>query len=186
MKNKIIVSIALILGVIVVGTYTVKANPSFFPVTVQTATATTSPLFIPSGGTATSTLVLDSYSSGNPRAASQATLLMQLAASTTPGTATLRINIQYSQDNVDWYDTVLNTVGGYSTTTRTFDIGTINQISYPFSSTTADLGAGFSATSTRAISVQTPTRYVRAVFTSPPGATSLSYWAQWVPLKETQ
>lgn len=181
MKKYIFILAAVVLGLSVFGV--ARANPLFFAVTTQTATATTSPSYM-TAGTATTTLTLDTYSSGNSRAAYSATLLIQLAASSTA--TTLRTNIEYSQDGVDWYQDGGSLFPNFATTSKPFDIGQVNQFSLTYASSTAGLGAvpASQATTTRAVKINTPTRYVRAVFTLPTGSAAGAVWAQFVPIKE--
>lgn len=177
-----------------------KANPIFITPTFKTATATTTVTFIPSGGTATSSFAFDSYNTGNPRPANWATLFVALSATNTTQSATLNINVQYAQDNngqdcasaslavqnsCDWYEDSGTNLSTFATTTKIFDVSRASQFVYAFASTTPDFRAASTATSTRAIRINTPTRYTRVVFTTPPGAPSLAYWAQWIPVKES-
>lgn len=189
----------------ILGTYgVVLANPSYSLTTTQTSSSTTSPMWIPTGGTATSSLVFDSYIAGKPTLTDKAVVLVQLAASTSPGTAYLKMNIQYTPDlsgfncavttsltasPCDWYEDGGNINPLFATTSKPFDISTVNQFTYAFASSTSSLGSipiAGQATSTRAFIINTPTRYTRIVLSSPPGATSLSYWAQIVPIKQQQ
>lgn len=161
----------------------VSANPIFFPVTTQTATATSSPAFM-TAGTATSTLTLDTYSSGNPRGAMMAALLIQFVASST--SSVLNTNIEYSQDNVDWYQDGGNITTNFATSSKPFDISSVNQYRYGWLGTQAGLPAVVltTGTTTRALYVRTPTRYVRAIFTLPVGSAAGAVWGQFVPTKE--
>lgn len=172
----------------------VKANPTYFPVTVQTATATTTQATM-TPGTGTTTLVYDSYASGSPRAASKATLLVQLVASSSPNTK-LGIAYEFSQGGpgtncsdtplaCDWFLDAGSYTFGFATTTKPFDIGQLNQYVWTYASTTLPGGvAGVTSTSTRAIGIPTPTRFTRVVITMI-GTAGGSVWAQIVPQKET-
>lgn len=187
--KKVISTIAIV-ALFVLGGYVsvnkVKANPIFAPITVQTATATTTPVFM-TPGTATTTLVLDTYSSGNSRLAMNATLLVQFLGSSTA--SILNINTQYSQDGIDWYQDGGSLTNNFATTSKPFDIGQVNTFNFTYSSTTASLavnpglGVG-TTTANRAVRVNTPTRYVRALFTLPIGSTNGAIWSQFVPTKE--
>lgn len=161
------------------------ANPLFFPATVQTSTATGTPAYM-TAGTATTTLTWDSYQAvGNYTGTLNSALLIQLAASSTA--TILRVNIEYSQDGIDWYQTNGLFVPQFSTSTSpTIDLGQVNQYSLAFASSTAGLGniSGSQATTTRALPVKVPTRYVRAVFTLATGSTPGAVWGQFVPIKE--
>lgn len=144
---------------------TVRANPSDLN-TTSTSAATTSPTYI-IPGTATSTLTYDSYNDGigDPNASESAVLLLQTAASSTSSVFT--VALQYSQNGIDWYQDNL-----MATTTST-NIGTAQ--TYTFT-------AAGTATTGRAITVPTPTRYVRAV-TSVAGANA-AVWGQIVAKKQ--
>lgn len=186
--KKTIISIVSFVGIAamvwgLVASKPVSANPTFFPVTVQTSSSTTSPAYM-TAGTATSTLTLDTYSSGNPRGASKAALLIQLVASSTA--TVLRTNIEYSHDGIDYYQDGGTMIDGFSTTSKPFDIGQVNQFTFTYASSTAGLGSTTpsQSTTTRAVRINTPTRFVRAVFTIPVGSAAGAVWAQFVPNKE--
>lgn len=163
----------------------VFANPLFFNAPyVSTAIATTTPSYM-TAGTATTTLTYDTYASvGNITATLKGALLVQLVGSSTA--TVLNVNTEYSQDGIDWYqDAGLFNVG-YATSSKPVDIGQVNQFTFAFASSTAGLGAvpALNATTSRAIPVSTPTRFVRFVFTLPVGSKSGAVWAQFVPQKE--
>ncbi len=186
MKKIIIITVASL--VVLVGglmyTKTTKANPLFFPATVQTSSATTSPAYM-TAGTATSTLTWDSYAAlGTYTGTLKSTLLIQLVASSTA--TVLTTNIEYSQDGIDWYQSNGLFAAGFSTTTNPIDIGQVNQFKFAFASSTAGLAglATTTATTTRAIPVVVPTRFVRAIFSLAPGSTAGAVWGQFVPVKE--
>lgn len=182
---KKVISIITVAIILFVGGYIsiqkVKANPIFAPITVQTATATSSLIYM-TPGTATTTLTLDTYSSGNSRLAMNATLLVQFVGTSTA--SILNIFPQYSQDGIDWYQDGGSLINNFATTTKPFDIGQVGPFNYTFSSTSPSFVAGNNTTSTRAVRVNTPTRYVRAVFTLPIGSANGAIWAQFVPTKE--
>lgn len=164
MKNKIIAAIASLAAFASFAGY-VHANPGYFVPTVQTATATTSISYM-TPGTATTTLQYDTYNTGNNYATNYATLLARFAASSTP---TFAINLEYSQDGIDWYG---NTLFNNSTTTAAYSLNVTN--SYTFSP---------AASSTlRAIKIDTPTRFVRANLSV--AGSNGGVWAQFVPNKE--
>lgn len=188
--------LALIIASITIGVTTVKANPLFFPQTKSTATATTTINYM-TAGTATTTLVYDSYTSGNPTGVLKGALLLQVVASST--NTTIRVNQEFSQgpeDGVtdclvtptacDWYQDSGSFSPNYSTSSRPFDLSVVNQYSLNFASSTAGLGAvsAQSGTTTRAISVNVPTRYTRFIFTIPVGSQAGGVWAKFVPVKE--
>lgn len=145
-----------------------NANPLQFKPTVQTATATSSVAYM-TAGTATSTLTIDSNAPGQPFVTDQMALLIQNVASST--SSILNIAIQYSQDGIDWYS----------------DNGTVVATSTPFQIQVADTytwTAAGTATTSKALFVRTPTRFVRAVFSVPAGAAAGGVWAQWVPSRQ--
>jgi hypothetical protein len=162
-----------------------EANSSFFLPVCSTATLTSSPNYL-TAGTATTTLSCDSYQNGIPRATDSISLLIQQAASST--SSVLNINIQYSQDNVDWYETTGMASPIISTTTNPINLSTVGQFQLKFASSTIDLSAVTSvnsATTTRFMSVNTPLRYVRAIFSAPASSAGQAIWAQFIPKRET-
>jgi hypothetical protein len=166
------------LGLLLAGG-SVYAMPSYIAPTVQTATATTSPVFLVDG-TSTSTLTYDTYTGGNNYLADKAVLAMQFAGSST--SAVLGINLEYSQDGIDWYQNDLNSG---ATTTRAINLQPRTSYSWTFASTT--IGGILptttnTATSTKVLFIDTPLRYVRAVF-SISGANG-AIWGQIIPIKQ--
>lgn len=145
------------------------ANPFYLLPTVQTATATSSVSFM-NAGNATTTLTLDAYSSGGPKADDRATLFVQNAASST--SSILNIAIQYSQDSIDWYSDNMSV----ASSSNPLQIQTANTYTWTAAGT---------ATSSKALVVMTPVRYVRAVFTVPIGAAAGAVWAQFVPEEQS-
>lgn len=171
-----------------VGFFTVnqkaQANPSFFPVTTYLdglTSATGTPKFM-TPGLATSTLTYDTYTNGNPLKTDSAVLLTRFAASST--NAILNINVEYSYDGIDYYKDSLTSFMGTSTPFLT-NIAPVNSFAWQFASSTVGvnpLTAVTGATSTKAINIVTPTRYVRVVY-SLTGA-GANIWAQMVPAKQ--
>lgn len=162
----------------------IHANPGGFPPGAKSAVATSSVNFL-TPGTGTTTTTYDSYNingtnqptTGLTSDTDSATLLVQFVGSST--SAVLGISYEYSQDGVDWYkdSTTL------STTTVAANITTPNSLSWTYAGLTLGGAGGTSATTTRILSVGTPTRYVRAVFTMT-GANG-AIWDQFVPKKQT-
>lgn len=183
LKHYILSFILMAIVTLGVAVHVAKAGPLFFPVTTQTATATTTVSFL-NAGTGTTTLSVNAYGSGTASAIKHGILLVQFAGSSTA--STLKINKEYSQDNVDWYQDGGDFTDGFSTTTKPFDISQVNQYTFAFASSTAGLGSvpALQATTTRAINVQTPTKFIRFIFTLPVGSTNGAVWAQFVPVKE--
>lgn len=177
----------LIVGFHVSMVKTVEANPSALTPTVQTAAATTSPAFlIP--GTATSSLTYDAYSNptSNTYKSDYIALAMMFRGSSTA--AVLGMELEYSQDGIDWYkDSLINSLGGRSTTTNAMNISGSNALSWTFASTTVGGQAMNTVTRDhprRVVMVPTPMRYVRAIFTIT-GANG-AIWAQMIPTKESR
>jgi hypothetical protein len=182
----------LIAIVLAASAITVKANPSFFVRTVQTATATSTIAYM-TPGNATSTLIYDSYAQGTPRASDSALLLTQFTASTTA--SNLAIALEYSNGDgstdcstspglCDWYKDNLFTITNASTTQAT-NIAVASSLAWNFASSSQG-GAAVLSTNQRALKailVPMPTRYVRAVFTIT-GANG-AVWAQIVPKRES-
>lgn len=161
---------------------TVSANPSNF-LRLQSASATSSISYL-TPGTATTTLTFDS-GAGASQGADTAVLLEQFVGSST--TAVLNTDIQYSQDGIDWYASGF--AGNVETISATSSpsIGIVMQFTFPFASSTINRSVvtnANSATSTRAIRIPMPTRYVRAVFTVPAGSTNGAVWAEFVAKRQ--
>lgn len=157
------------------------AMPSFFPTNASSAVATTTlNYFTP--GTATTTIVYDVYSlagtnqtsSGNRYAADKATLLLQFTASST--SSVLVSTVEYSMDGIDWYQN----------NTETYAAGAIavaipNTYTWTFASTTSN-GLIQLTKNNKAITIATPTRFVRVVL-SMTGANGAA-WAAIQPMKQ--
>lgn len=175
------------------------ANPTGWGTTAQSASATTSPSFM-TPGTATTTVVYDSFqingtnqSQGGSSAfaTDEAVLLVQMTASST--FTQMNISFEYSNDRVDWYqDNLLAMPAQEATTTPTRSIASANSVVWRYASSTPGQGV-VSATNNldmKALTVPTPTRYVRAIFTL--ATTSGAFidngavWAQFVPKKEVR
>lgn len=154
----------------------VKANPSYFTrangILCGSLTATTSPTFM-TAGTATTTVTFDS-GCATSNSQDSSVLSMQLTASST--NTKLAVNFEYSQDNIDWYQSNLS---AQATTTPVQDISTAQSYLWSFASTTPGLGAPAGTRQMKTIVVPTPTRYVRAVFTIPSGSTNGAIWAEF-------
>lgn len=128
------------------------------------AIATTTVTYLVAAGAST-TEVYDSYGGGvgEPNASDNAVLFTQFAASST--SSVLAIQLQYSQNAIDWYSDNLLQGGINSTTTPTYNLGTSN--SYVWT-------AAGTATTSKVLTVPTPVRYVRAVY-SVTGANAAVY-----------
>lgn len=174
-KYLIIIAVIGIFGI----TGTALANPSYFSTGVKTDTETSSVDYL-TPGTGTTTLTYDTYVSGQTTKADSAALLTQFAGSSTA--AILGINLEYSQDGIDWYKDNLD-LG--ATTTQSVSLNTAKSYSWNFASSTVGGGVvtnANGATSTKIFTVKTPTRYIRAIYTIT-GANG-AIWATLIPSKE--
>lgn len=160
------------------------ANPLQFKPSIQTSVSTTTPAYM-TAGTATTTLTFDSYATGQPFTTDQAVLLIQFAGSSTA--STLNTNLEFSQDGIDWYQDGGTLENAFASTTKPFYLNPVNQYSLAAStSTPAGLGkpGATDATTTRAILVKTPTRFIRAVWSLPIGSAAGAVWGQWIPSRQ--
>lgn len=181
--KKLIIILPIIVLAGLFGAKMVGATSSFFLPVSATASATSTVSYL-TAGTGTTTLAMDSFQNGIPRLIDRAALLVQFAGSSTA--SILNINLEFSDDNIDWYQDGGNFTSGFATSSRPVDIGQVSKFNYTFSSTTPGLGAAINATSTRIITTTVPTRYVRAVFTIPVGSLAGAVWAKWVPSRQSQ
>ena len=169
--NKYLIAIIALLSFGAVGI--AHANPTFFAKTVQTATATSSVAYM-GVGTATSTLTYDSsadvLAGGQLVSPSQIALGMQFIASST--STVFNVNIQYSQNGIDWYQ---DDVNGQLATTTPVNLGLTNSYTYKATGT---------ATTSFMTVLKIPVRFIRAQF-SVTGAAG-GVWAQMVPTKEAK
>lgn len=178
---------ALVLFAALSSAYIVKANPSFFVRQNNGVgtTATTSVTYM-SPGVATTTKYLDAGVAGVGTAVDSAVLLEQMTGSSTA--ALLNTTFEYAvysgTDCVanptacDWFALELS---DQATTTPEQNITTNQTYKLNFASSTQGgaLGAGDGRV-LKAISVRTPTRYVRAILTLPIGSTNAAVWAEFV------
>lgn len=184
------------LGIMFFAVKVADANPSQFTETSQTASATSTLVYM-TPGTATSTLPHDSYrtSTGNNYANSLTELFVQFSASSTG--SQLNINLEYSNGYpgvdcittpgaCDWYQDTGTNVKGFSTTTTNVFLTNVPQYQWKFASSTVGQAAlqGSNNRDTRALAVNAPARYVRAIFTCAVGGTNCAVWGQFVPIKE--
>jgi len=157
---------------------TALANSSFFLPNTPTATATTTVAYM-TPGTGTTTLSYDSFQGGQYRSTDKSVMLIQFTASSTLGILNWRY--EYSVDGVDWYGDSLN-VSTSTSVQSAFNVAPFTTYTWTYASST--LGTSVSGTAFKAVTVPTPTRYFRAVFTDPIGAGNASVWAQFVPQRE--
>lgn len=179
----IIVAIALTAGAIVV-----NANPSYFALTKQTSTATTSPVFM-TAGAATSTLVFDAYAAYSNTSADSLYLAIQFTGSSTA--SVLGWQYEYSTgfpgndcatypESCDWFSLG---VGNSTTATSTYVTSKAENLLVTASSTIGGRTIPQDKV-LKLVNVPTPLRYVRAVFYLPVGSSPGSVWAQFIPIKE--
>lgn len=207
LKLSVIVGSLFITG-LVLSSFVMKAhaNPqgfyqSFISTTKTAAgnVATTSPVFM-TPGTATTTVYWDSSLGGaSAQGSESAVLLVQAIGSST--SATILLNQEFSQGvpgnsdincvstptQCDWYQANGSTLNGNATTTGTviYDISTVPQFSWKVS-TSSPFGLGGASTNidTRAITIQTPTRYTRVIATLKLAGTNASVWMDIVAKKQ--
>lgn len=169
------------------------ANPSQFGCAASTSAATTSPNYL-SAGNGTTTLTYDTYciggsnqsyaASANTFVTNSAILLAQFSGSSTA--STLNINYECSMDKIDWYQGCILTDS--ATTSPAISVNPVSQYQWKYASSSPGLPLIPSDNNRdhRAIKIQSPTRYVRVIFTLPTGSTAGAVWATIMPTKETR
>lgn len=168
------------------------ANPSFFIRSSNTSTtfplATTTTTYFNAGGLSTTTLTFD-LGVGAAQAADSASLTIQLTSTTSQ--PTLNVDIQYSQDGVDWYASSLNLDYQINGTT-TPSISNPQVIQFTFATSTINRSAaaanGTATSSTnRIVNIKTPVRYVRAVnyITPGTGSTAALLWEEFIAKRQS-
>lgn len=170
MKNKILGIGLTVLGLALATFITVHANPSQIPVhsNCSTASATTSTQLIATS-TPTYTLTCDAYNLATGYSVGLSLNSASLAFQISATSSIINMNLQYSNDGIDWYDNEMVAQGtSIATTTIT------NPTGYT-------LTAG---TSKKIVRVDTPTRYVRAIFNGPAGQATTTIWAEFIPKQE--
>lgn len=167
---------------------TVKANPSFFvrQNNGTTTTASTTVTYM-TAGTATTTKYFDAGVAG-AQAVDNAVFLTQLTGSSTG--AVLNVAFEYAMPTsgadciatptaCDWYADALFANTNASSTQK-YSINNANAFALTFASTTQGGAAGRGdGRILRAVTVPTPTRYVRAVMTLPSGSTNGAVWGEF-------
>ncbi len=160
----------------------VKANPQgFYQSFIGTNTATTSITYM-TGGTATTTIYWDAgFNGASAQGSESAIALVQFTASST--SSTLQVYQEFSQGvpgvncvstptACDWYQMTPTALNGYATTTADvgYNLSTVPLFSWKFASSTIGQIAQISTNNldTRAITIQTPTRYTRLNFVLKP------------------
>lgn len=177
----IVIALFLTIGVIMV-----RANPSYFALEKSTSVATTTPVY-QTAGTATSTLVYDTYAAGSNTKTDSLSLGIQYIGSSTA--SVLGWRYEYSNGypgndcitlplSCDWYQLG---VGNSAVATSTYISGYAENLLVAASSSPGGRTAPIDG-SLKLVNVPTSTRYVRVVLYSFAGNGSV--WAQFIPAKE--
>ena len=166
-----------------------RANPSQILLSASAAATTTVTYMTP--GAATTTPVFDTQSDLE-RSTDNAELLVWMNATNT--TSAIDLYPQYSDGSpqincattptlCNWYFAV--DPPNYATTTVEADISKPAKYRWTFASTSPDLSAAAAnASTTRAIGIKTPTRYVRVLIVVPVGAGNAAVWTEWAGKKQ--
>ena len=178
-------------GLTFLGAGLVMANPQFFQTESGTAAATSTVSYM-TPGTATTTLVIDSFKlvqssteTPNPTAYNALSLAIQFEATST--SSSLARYYEYSSDNIDWYpENEVTTIN--ATTTIEIQHRKLYQFSFPATSTPLS-NAELPVTNGKArvhkiVDVPILARYVRVNFYIPVGSTNGAVWAEFMPRKE--
>ena len=187
---------AVVLGALVALTgfafyYTASANPPAFK-RAQSAAATSTLAYM-TAGTATTTSPVFDGGEGNSFGHDSAAFAVQFTGSST--LSQLQIAFEYAHDTpgyncastptaCDWYG---NTLYNQATTSPAQNITTAQTNLFNFASTSVQGGVvGITNRNLRIIDVKTPTRYVRAVMTLPPGSLNGAVWGEFIGKKQVQ
>lgn len=168
-----------------------EANPLEFLVensTTGSVTASTTAFGFLSPGAGTTTVpAYDTYNYGNANtyATNGLALALQFTGSTTPtsaqsATTTYNVALEYSQDNIDWYSDGINAT---TTALVTLTNGYVRAITLGTQSTQGRVVASTTPTK-MLLTIQAPTRYVRAIVTIPQGSTNGSVWGSFIGQKQ--
>lgn len=178
-KTSIVWTIALVAAALLwlIAPSFVKASPSEFAPTKETAAATTTLVYM-SPGLATTTLSYDSLSGDSVKINTLNVAFQYTASNTAP---TLNVRFEDSQNGVDWYPR--STIVGSATTSLM--TAPYNNMSFVLSTTTDIGGSGTNGRIHESFTVNAPMRWVRAIFSVPQGTTNGGLWAQFIPTKET-
>jgi len=190
-----IVSFAIAVTVVfvsILATPKAEANPIGFSCAAYgpQGVATTSVKFM-TPGTATSTLVYDTYciggtnqsNPGNSYATDYLTLLTQLSASSTA--TILNTSVEYSQDGVDWYqDNYIASTTTAGNFVPLWSITVPNSFTWTFASSTLNGVANTGNRVGKVVQIYAPTRYVRVVYTLT--GNNGAVWGSLLPIKENK
>lgn len=173
-KNRYII-LGAIAGLLLAGGH-IWANPSYFPPSGKSATATTTVEYL-RPGLSTSTPPFDSYLvnqsstvNQNPTAVDSLALAVQFAGSSTA--STVNLYPQYSPDNIHWYPYASSTI-----------LNIPVSFSWTFASTTPGV-EGTNATSTRVFKLDVVSRYTRVVIGMPAGSANGAVWTEFISIKQ--
>ena len=129
-----------------------------------------------SPGAGTTTLMLSNCASGN--LATSAFVQFQYTASTSG--SVLQLRVEHSNDKVDWYpETVV-----LSTATTSNAAGDSLTYRFAMATTTDNGGTGVANRLHRSLSISTPTKYTRVIFTVPTAGNNGALWAEVIGRKE--
>ncbi len=187
MKKKILAALVVgtiitVFNVVAFGVKYVEANPSRITAPdscTSSGNSSTSSISYMSPGNATTTVTCNlqriSALAGGTDSVDSAVLAIQYHASST-ALSELDWYFEYSQDGVDWYKS--NNFPTLATTT----LAVPQNYSWRQYSTTTVVTNGFATSSLdkKVVSVDTPTRWIRAVFTNPIGANNVGFWASFI------
>lgn len=177
--------------IFLINTGKVLGNSTYFGPIAGTNLATTTGTVLASG-TATSTIVYDSYGiNGTGQTPGQkadatdsATLLIQLTATSTNTILTWRY--EYSDNAQDWYADNLYVSNSASSTPVLTAVPTVYNWQFASSTSQCDtsVATGTNNRGCKIVEVKTPTRYVRAIFYLPPSSANGIVNAKFVPKKQ--
>lgn len=157
------------------------ANPFYTGMKAKTSTATTTLAYL-NAGTATSTLVYDSYeqsgtnetNSGNITIPNTVALAIQGVGSST--SAVLNVTCEFSDDNVDWYQNEIFP----ATSTGPIVINT--PVSFTYTNASSTIGGVVATGFKKLVQCPVPLRFVRAIIGNT-GA-GVGIWAAFIPTKQ--
>lgn len=170
-----VVTLAICASIIAVKAH---ANPIVIPPqqNCKTAVATSTMTALATSSIST-TLTCDAYNLSpynvDPTGVVSASLAVQYDASSTAGILT--IALQFSNDNIDWYENQTGNLDASSTG---------SQASYP--AKTISLTPATTSPIKKVYSVPFPARYVRAIFTGTALSGTSTVWAEFWPLKQAR
>lgn len=170
--------------------YVACANPLELSTSNITATTTVSYM---TPGTATTTYYFDSYSgNGTGYGMDSANLLVQLTAS---GTSQIRWGYEYSMGVAgvdcttnpgacDWYKDDMQ-LPVTATSTQQYNLSAPIEYTWTFATTSQGYANAAPNRALKVMTVPTPTRYVRVIFSIPAGSVNAGVWAAFIPQKQS-